>query len=312
VRETNDEYRDRRVLVTGATGFLGGALTARLADAGAIVTATSRSLRQSPNIHSATVSWRQADLSQPGTARRLLEETQPQVVFHLAGVISASPGIELVLPTLESHLLSAVHLLSATVAWPCRVVMAASLHEPDHEFEPAPASPYAASKWATGGYARMFHALYGCDCVLARQFVIYGPGQERTKLIPHTICKLAEGDAPKFSSGRWRADWMYVEDATSGFLVAGAAPGLGGKVFDFGTGELTSVREIVGMIAEMMESGVDPQFNILPDRPHEPVRVANIARTFATLGWRPQVSLREGLRRTIAWYQDELRRECGV
>lgn len=306
-------YEGLRVLVTGATGFLGRALTARLAELGAIVTATSRWPQPRPAVGLPEIEWRQADFAQPDVSAEVLEAARPRIVFHLAGVANAGTDINLVQLNLQSHLISAVHLLHAATGRPCRVVLAATLHEAAVEAEPTPASPYAAAKWAVRGYARMFHALYGTECVLARQFMVYGPGrQDSRKLIPHAIENLARGTAPQFSSGHWCADWIYLDDAIAGFLAAGRASGVEGKTLDFGTGRLTSVREMVQTIAELMESGVEPHFGAMPDRPIEPRCVADTTRTFAAVGWRPRVPLREGLRRTIAWYRDELRRESSV
>lgn len=293
----------RPVLVTGASGFLGRHLTRRLLELGAEVHATSRVPRGGEG---RALRWWQADLSDADAARKLVRETAPARIFHLAGAVSAAPKLELVVPTFQSLLASTVNLLAAAAeSGAGRVVLAASLTEPEPGAEPVPGSPYAAAKWASSGYARMFHALWETPVVLARVYMAYGPGQDAEKLVPHVIRELLHGRAPRLSSGRFRADWIYVEDAVEGMLAAASAPGLDGQTIDLGTGRLTSVREVAEHLAAIVGGPAKPAFGALPDRPLEPERCADPERAERQLGWRPRVPLEEGLRRTV----DALRRE---
>src|SRR6185503_7168274 len=97
-------------LVTGASGFLGSNLCRRLVDAGAQVHATSRAARTSDGEQ---LRWWQSDLASDGSARALLREIRPDVIFHLAGQVSAAPAASLVLPAFHSLLRSTLNLLSA-------------------------------------------------------------------------------------------------------------------------------------------------------------------------------------------------------
>src|SRR5262245_17053499 len=163
-----------------------------------------------------------------------------------------------------------------------------------------PSSPYAAAKWASSAYARMFHSLYAVPAVIVRPFMTYGPDQAPTKLIPSVIRSLLAGEPPKLSSGRFRADWIYVSDVIDGFIAAVTTPGVEGQTFDLGTGSLHSVRSVVEKLAAIIGNSVEPQFAALPDRPHEREWVAN-AQAAARLGWRPTTSLEEGLSLTVNW-----------
>ena len=131
----------------------------------------------------------------------------------------------------------------------------------------------------------------------------YGPAQDSRKLIPSIILSLLEGDAPQLSSGQWQADWIYVDDVTEGFLAAAERPNINGCTLDLGSGTLISVRAIVEQLVAMMNSSVQPLFGAFPDRPLEPLRVANIAESQAKLGWRAMTPLEVGLLRTVEWYR---------
>lgn len=305
---SNTFWSQQRVLVTGGSGFLGSHLCRRLVDCGAEVHATSRVERAQRD---SEPRWRQADLADIGVARRLVSEIRPDIVYHLAGSVTAVPGKEFVLPTFHSLLTSTVNLLAAVTEFGCRrLILCGSFMEPDaSQGAVTPSSPYAAAKWAASGYGRMFQALYGTPTVILRTYMTYGPGQDSKKLIPGTIGSLLQGVPPQLSSGLWQADWIYVDDVLEGFLAAAHTPGLEGRTLELGSGTCVSVRTIVEELVTIMQPSVQPVFGALPDRPLEPVRVASTAESAQKLGWRPSTSLNAGLRRTVEWYRA---RENGI
>lgn len=288
-----------RLLVTGASGFIGAHLTRRLAGAGAEVHAVSRTPQPAAD---RGVRWWQGDLADLEVVRRLLRTIRPDVVYHLASHVAGIRGVELVLPTFRSNLSSTVNLLTAAVeGGGCRVVLTGSLEEPDGlDAESAPCSPYAAAKWAASGYGRMFQALYGLEVVAVRPYMAYGPGQRETKLVPSAMRALLAGERPRLSSGRSEADWVFVDDVVEGFLLAASVPYPGPAPIDLGSGRLASIRSVVETIRALLGSAVEADYGALPDRPLERPRAADLEDTSRRLGgWRPQIALREGLARTL-------------
>ncbi len=292
-----------KVLVTGARGFIGSHLCRRLCEAGSIVHATSRS-KMAVGVDGPR--WWQGDLADVQTARSLIAEIKPEVIFHLSGAVGASPNIDLVLPTFLSLLTSTVNVLTLGTESGCRrVVLVASLTEPERgESEPTPGSPYAAAKWASGAYGRMFHRLYDTPCVTVRPFMVYGPGQNPEKLIPAVTNSFLRGEAARLSSGQWKADWVYIDDIVEGFLQAAITPKIEEATIDLGSGTLVSVREVVERLCAVIGGKGKPLFGALPDRPFEQVRVADTVATYSRIGWKAVTPLESGLCRTVEWYRN--------
>ena len=297
-----------RLLVTGASGFIGVRLCEEAAGRGAVVHGVSR--RPAPDALPA-VRWERADLTEEAAARALVRRVQPDVVLHLASGVSGNRGADLVLPMLRANLVAAVNVMLAACEVGCgRVVLAGSMEEPDlGDAEAVPQSPYAAAKWATLTYARMFRALYELPVVHLRIFMVYGPGQrDLGKLVPYVTTSLLRGETPELSSGDREIDWIYVDDVVDAFLAAAVAPGGEGASLDIGSGELVSVHTLVAHLRRLVGGEVQPRFGALPDRRLERVRVADPAGAATAIGWRHRTSLQEGLARTVEFYRARLGR----
>jgi nucleoside-diphosphate-sugar epimerase len=255
--------------------------------------------------------WWQGDLADPVVTRNLLGAINPDMIFHLTTHGWGAPGLEHVLPTLESDLVATVNLLTvATELNTGCVIMTASLEEPQsNDPDLVLASPYAVAKWACSTYARMFHQLYQTPVVLTRIFMTYGPGQPAQKLIPYVIRSLLRGEIPRLSDGQRLLDWVYVDDVIAGLLAAAQAPDMKGRTVDIGSGTVISIREVVEQVSQLLRAEVRASFGALPPRPVGPTRAANTSDAYQKLGWRPLTSLEEGLGLTIDWYRAQLRTE---
>ncbi|MEU8379523.1 NAD-dependent epimerase/dehydratase family protein [Streptosporangium sp. NPDC048865] len=299
-----DHWCTRPVLVTGAGGFIGTHLVRRLSALGARVHAVSRRPRES----SGGVTWHVADVADAGAVEWLVGSTRPAVVFHLASEVAGARNPKLVLPMLHSNLTGVVNLLTAVSEVPgTRVVLAGSLEEPrPEEGDRAPSSPYAVSKWAADGYARMFHHLWDVQVSNLRIGMVYGPGRQDTrKLVPYVALSLLRGRTPELGSGTRHLDWVYIDDVVDAFLAAAETPGAAGRAFDVGTGTGTSIRDTVELLCEIVGNRVRPRYGALGDRPLDSARIADPAPAAEILGWRPAVGLEEGLRRTVDWFTRE-------
>jgi len=298
------DWSSARVLVTGASGFIGTRLVETLVRGGAKVHASSR---QAPAAAGEGLTWHTGDLSDAGVASAMVRSARPDFVFHLASRVTGSQDLAAVLPTLHANLITTVNLLvAATEHGKPRFVTAGSLVEPrDRSQGITPSSPYAAGKWASGDYLRMFHSLYGLPASVARIFMVYGPGQrDTTKLVPYTVLCALRGEAPACGSGDRLVDWIYVDDVVEGLLALAATSETAGTAVDLGSGVLVSIRDVTQEIIHQVGSEVDPRFGARPDPKMEPVVVADTEGTKRRIGWSPRVTMADGLGRTISWYQE--------
>lgn len=285
----------RKILITGASGFIGRNLALRLKAIGCEVHGTSRSVRTSEEL---PITWHQGSFSDLEAVQSIITSVKPDVIFHLSGMVTGSNNVDNIIPTFQSLVTSTVNLLSVASSVGCcqRIIVVGSSNEP---IDQIPNSPYAAAKWASSMYSRLFQTLYNLPIVIARTFVAYGPGQPTDKLIPYVMSKLMKGERPRLSSGTWKTDWIYIDDVVEGLIRCATTPGIEGCTIDIGTGEHASVRDIVNHIVTLLEPSTTPQFGALPDRFAEHTAVANTDYTREKLHWKAEVGLFDGLRRTV-------------
>jgi nucleoside-diphosphate-sugar epimerase len=301
-------FAGNSILVTGATGFIGSALCRQLSSYGVDLHGISR---QSSPDNGLPVRWWTGDLSDYDRVQAVMGEVKPDVLFHLGSHVAGSREIDLVFPTFQSNLQSTVNLLTAAVRVGCRrVVLAGSMEEPeDSDGAAVPCSPYAAAKWASNAYARMFRELYGLSVTTARIFMVYGPGQmDLKKLIPYVTLSLLRKNAPQLTSGHRQIDWIYVDDVVKGLVAMAATERITSDRIDLGSGKLASIQTIVEKLVDIIDASITPQFGSVPDRPLEQSRVARVAESTGIIGWKPAISLEEGLSQTVAWYRRQLER----
>ncbi|MGH6609107.1 MAG: NAD-dependent epimerase/dehydratase family protein [Burkholderiaceae bacterium] len=302
-------FAHTRVLVTGASGFIGSNLCQRLINEGARVHAVGRTGRGE---WTPGVERQEADLTDCESTRRVFAAAKPDLVFHVAGHSHGMPQLDQVQPALASNLVATVNLLTVAAEIGCeRVILTGSHDEPDPNEASAdafvPASPYAASKLAANLYARMFHALFQVPVSVARIYMAYGAGQRNlNKLIPYVILSVLRGQAPRLSSGTRPMDWIYIDDVISGLLAVAESGTLDGQTVGLGTGVVHTSRQAAERLVALMNSGITLEFGAVPDRQHERARYCDLADTRAKIDWNPVVSFDEGLQRSISWYRDHV------
>jgi UDP-glucose 4-epimerase len=298
-----DGLAGRRVLVTGATGFLGRHLCTRLLRLGAEVHAlfrdTSSNVGTSPGLH-----WHRGDLLDADDFTEIAQRVRPAAILHLASLVQGQRESALALPMLDANTRAAVGVMEAARGIPdCRVVLAGSIEEP--RGEDPPVSPYAAAKSAATGYARLFHSQWGLPVTVLRIAMVYGPDQpDARKLVPYVCSCLLDGTSPVLSSGTRPVDWVYVDDVCDAFVRAASVPDAGGRVLDIGSGRTATIAEVVRTLADLAGYRGPLGFGEAGDRRHDLAHVADPAPASYYLGWRASTPLRAGLAHTMAWHRD--------
>ncbi len=295
----------KRVLITGATGFIGHPLTRRLVEARAEVWAgvypgepPERVADLPSQVERISLNVRDAE-----SVRWVVESATPDVVFHLAAVGVTDPGVDPAL-ALAVNAGGTLHLLEALQGRDIqRVVLVGTCYEYGAR-ETAegldPFNAYAASKVAAWAFGRMYWRVHGLPVVTVRPFQVYGPGQPGHTLVPATIrAALTGADFPMTPGGQER-DFIYVDDVVEGMLTAAIAPGIDGASLDLGTGQGHTVRQVVERVWTMTGAQGRILVGALPYRTGEVMHLtADAGRTAQLSGWRARVGLEEGLERTI-------------
>lgn len=299
------DWRGRRVLVTGAGGFIGLRLTRRLAEAGAQVGVgiapdepPGRTARLPEQVERQVF-----DLRDGMAVRDAVVRAEPQVVFHLAAVGVTDPEIDPAL-ALAVNAGGTVHLLEALKGGGVqRVVLVGTCYEygAREAMEGLdPFSAYAASKVAAWAFGRMYWRAHRLPVVVVRPFQVYGPGQPAHTLVSAAIGAALAGEDLPLTPGEQERDFVFVEDVVQGMLRAATAPGIEGESVDLGTGQPCSCRRVVELVWRMTDARGQMFVGALPYRAGEVMRiVADAERTARLTGWRAQTALEEGLRETI-------------
>ncbi len=305
---------DTRVLVTGASGFIGSHLVHRLLNEGAQVGITVRYANLIKNVR-LTDCWEclhiiEADLRNRG-ALAAIASFQPQVVFHLAAYNHVGQSFTQVEECFDVNAKGTANLLDVCSAVPRFVYISSSevYGQQDavpfvESTQPRPMSPYAITKYAGELYCRMKQLMaHNCGVVLLRPFNAFGPGQSTKAIIPELILKALRGEAILTTSGEQTREFNYVTNIVDGILLAALTEEpLDGPVNVCG-GEEVRIRDLVQKIVEMTGSSSRVEMGALSYRPNEIWRMyGDSTRARDLLGWKPGIDLESGLAKTVEWF----------
>jgi nucleoside-diphosphate-sugar epimerase len=301
-------------LVTGGAGFIGSHLSEALLSRGHRVrvvddfsTGFKRNLREG-------VEFIQGDLAEPGVARQAAAGMD--YVLHQAAIPSVPRSVDRPAESHRANVDATLQvLIAARDAGVKRVVFAGSSSVygdqpvlPKNEEMPTnPLSPYALQKLVSEQYGQMFTRLYGLETVTTRYFNVFGPRQDPgspySGVISLFIKALSEGSRPTiYGDGEQTRDFTFVADVVNAVIRAAETPGVGGQVFNVATNSRVSLNRLLATLKTIFESNVEPIFK---DPRTGDVRdsLADIRKAERLLGYRPLVSLEEGLRQTVDWYR---------
>jgi len=310
----------RSVLVTGGAGFIGSHLVEELVGAGARVTVVDNLTKgQLENIAGVRdrVDLHKLDLREASFPAQL-EETRPEIVFHLAGFASVPDSVHAVRTDFEQNAAATLDLLEAVrgSAPDARVIFASSAavygegsDTPLGETDPTtPLAPYGVSKLAAERYMHVYAKVFGLRTATVRLFPVFGP-RLRRHVIWDLMCKLDE-DPHELSlegDGMQVRDFMYIANAVTALLLLADRAAMEGEVYNASDGRPVTIRELAEIISEKM--GKAPRVVCTGDiRPG--VSRAWIADTsrLRALGFRPHMGLEEGLGETVKWFTAEAAR----
>lgn len=293
-------------IVTGGAGFIGSHLVDALLAAGRQVTVIDDLSSGKAGRVAQQAELLQIDIVDREAVLDAVAAASPDAVFHLAAQASVTASVKDPLRDLQVNVAGTLNVLDAAVAAKAPLVFtstggalygdAAPLPTPE-SWIPAPLAPYGASKWAAEAYVNTWSLSSGLRCGICRLGNVYGPRQsphgEAGVVAIFSGC-LYENRAPKiFGHGKPTRDYVYVDDVVSALIACSGRSG----TYNVATGVETDVATLWGELKQMSGSELQPELADL--RPGELQRSRlDIGLAQRELGWRPQVSIQEGLRRT--------------
>lgn len=309
--------KGRIVVVTGAGGFIGSHLVEALVAEGSRVRALVHynaegsigSLRYVDRRTLDAIEIVAADVRDPYAMRSLVRGAQ--TVFHLAALIGIPYSYIAPASYVETNVGGTLNLLEAARAEGVERLVVTSTSEtygtaqytPIDEVHPAVAqSPYAATKVGADQLALSYYRSFDTPVSVVRPFNTFGPRQSERAIIPTIVTQAVRNGAPlMLGSLDPRRDLLYVTDTVSGFLLLAERPETIGRAVNLGTGTSYSIREIVEVIGRVVGRelrAVQDTARVRPERSEvlELLADASVARS---LGWKPQVSLEDGVRRVV-------------
>ncbi|RWE37405.1 SDR family NAD(P)-dependent oxidoreductase [Mesorhizobium sp.] len=319
-------YQGKRVLVTGADGFIGSHLTEALVRGGADVTALALYnsfdshgwLDDLPDGIRNQLKLVRGDVRDSGFVNRIV--VGQAVVFHLAALIAIPYSYAAAQSYVETNVMGTLNVLEAARQWDIERVVHTSTSEvygtaltmPISESHPLQGqSPYSASKIGADMMAESYARSFDVPVVVLRPFNTFGPRQSERAIVPTIIRQALDPKCAAIMVGDTSPvrDLTFVEDTAAAFLAAGSAELEFGHAYNAGSQRAVTISDVLDLVLELSGSNKPvhrDESRLRPQNSEVRALLANSSRLETATGWKAQTSLREGLSRTIAWWRKRL------
>lgn len=300
-------FKDKRILITGITGFVGKALASRLNSLGAMVYGISKSVRNNKGNLA-------VDILNFPEINTLIKDSKIQICFHLASESLVESGQKDPYQTFKVNTEGTLNILeSARRNNMERIIIASTAHVygknkvPYFEsYMPRPTRPYETSKACIDLIAQSYAESFNLPVLIPRFVNIYGPGDLNfQRLIPKTIKSALEDVPPKMWGGEAKRDYLFIDDAIDAYIMLAEIDmdKVGdNRVFNFGSGNIISVEALMKKIIMLSEKKLEIVRTSEERTGEIDLQYVSFRKAARLLGWKPKVCLDEGLRKSVAWY----------
>lgn len=307
----------KRVVLTGAGGFVGSNLARRLTHEGHELHLLLRPGRRSWRLHGLTAgaTLHDIDLDDAAATERLMANIKPDLIFHLAAH-GAYPSQTEIHTMIDTNIISTFNLLGACAktGFESFVVAGSSSeygfkdHPPAEEEALDPNSLYAVTKASSTMLCRHVARTKDLNVAILRLYSVYGPYEEPSRLIPQLIEAGLQDRFPPLVAPDTARDFIYVADVEDAFLAAASVQQRErGAVYNVGTGVQTTIRQVVNLARDVFAITAEPHWGSMPARSWDTTTwVANSRKIRSELGWVPRHSFEDGFRQTAAWYRSRI------
>lgn len=309
--------KGKRVLITGAGGFIGSHLTHRLVKEGAKITIITKYKSVIDNVRLADI-WDKLDVVEADIrdldALRPIRKRKPEVIFHLAAYNHVGESFTKYAEAMDSNGTGTANLIETLDSYEKMVYVSSSEvygyqeKVPFREdFCPKPISPYAIGKYAGDLYCQIKQS-NGFPIAIIRPFNTFGPYQTMTAIIPEIIIRCLRGQEIISTEGKQTREFNFVSNTVDGLLMAAQNPKSNGQIINVGAGEEISIKNLILTIHKLTGSKSKLSIGKLKYRPTEIWRMCTSnERAQKILGWKPKILFQEGIRKTIDWYREYLK-----
>ncbi|MGE5558998.1 MAG: NAD-dependent epimerase/dehydratase family protein [Bacillota bacterium] len=312
--ETAGFFRNKKVLVTGASGFIGSNLVHRLVGEQA---STAVLVRRSSDL------WRleeilpeldlcYADLEDASAVHNALNDVRPEMVFH-CGAYGVDSRQQDYATAVRVNVIGAINLFNAAAEAGCyKIVNTGTCMEYGdkkelitEDCEARPLEIYGITKlWATM-IAHRIAAEKSIKLITLRPFGVFGGREGSHKFFPHLILSILDGREVRLTSCEQYRDYCFIDNIIDGFLLAARDQTLDNEIFNIAGGKAYKLKYYVNLVYKIMKAEGEPQYGAVPYRNNEMWKQQpDVAKIRNTLHWEAKISLEEGLERTIAWYRE--------
>lgn len=306
LKKSKPFWRNKRVLITGHTGFIGSHLKKKLEGLGANVFGVSRSATGKNSF--------KANISEFKTIDKIIQDCKIEICYHLAAEALVESGQSDPYYTFKNNIDGALNILESARKNNLEKVIIASTshvygdHKPPYleRFPPRPSRPYETSKTCIDLIAQSYANTFNLPVLIPRFVNTYGPGDLNfNRLIPKTIKSVLHNKPPEMWGGGARRDYLYIDDVIHAYLLLGQMPiGKIGKnrIYNFGSNNIFSVQEIIEKIISF--SGKKFKIAKIQDiRDFEiKTQYSSWRKAKKNFKWDPEFSVDDGLKKTLAWY----------
>jgi nucleoside-diphosphate-sugar epimerase len=302
--------QSEELLVTGGTGFIGHALVNEAVKRGYATTILSLN-EVSSDRQIKGVRYLFADMTSKTELARALGNNEFGYIVNLGGYIDHSKYLSGGRAMIDVHYAGVLNLLEC-LNWPAirSFVQVGSSDEygnlPAPQLEEMceqPISSYSVGKVAATRTLQMLHRVENFPAVILRLFLVYGQGQDQKRFLPQIIKGCLNDEAIPTSLGDQLRDFCFIDDIVEGIFLALKSPGAQGEIINLASGQPVSIRTVIQTVRETIGQG-QPQFGAVAYRPGENMALyADINKAADLLAWTPTISLAEGLKKTIQYYE---------
>ena len=306
---TENFFLNKKILITGAGGFIGRHLLHQLQTCGAQISTISRNHNNFPQ----EIEQYAIDIKDTHAVNECLQMCQPDHIFHLAAYKERDESIQAFYSSVETNVIGTLNLFSAAkdVTSVQSIVTLGTAEEYgnntppfDEKLRESPVTPYSFSKLCVSHMGELFFHLYNLPVIIVRPTLAYGPAQGTDMFLPSLVTSLLEDKQFNMTMGEQTRDFVYITDLVEALILASRNTNAQGQIINIGSGVPIKLADIAEKIEKMVGKKGLIKLGGKPYRKNEVMEYyVDVKKAEEIMGWKAKTSIEDGLKETIAYYR---------